>query len=87
MVYYIENKYNPTIPNMNTLNTKQKILNVTGPDAFTKAVNNEINSQQKKLHRNINYKNFFVLCSSNYRSMYTINNKKHYSELNLPLYK
>ena len=87
MVYYIENKYNPTIPNINTLNTKQKILNVTGPDAFTRAVNNEIVIQKKNLHRNINYNHYFVLSTTtNYINMYAINNKQHYSELNLPLY-
>jgi hypothetical protein len=32
-------KYVPTIPNYNVLNTKEKILHVTGPDAFTDAVN------------------------------------------------
>jgi len=87
MVNYIETKYEPKIPNMKMLNTKQKILNVTGPDAFTKAVNNEIIVQKNVLHRNIDYNQYFMLSSNNYRSMYKINNKKHYSELKLPLYK
>jgi mannosyltransferase OCH1-like enzyme len=87
MVNYIENKYNPTIPDMNILNTKQKILNVTGPDAFTKAINKEVIIKKNILHRNIDYNQYFKLCSNNYKSMYKINNKKHYSELNLPLYK
>ena len=43
MVNYIENKYEPKLPNILVLNSKQKILNVTGPDAFTKAVNTVIN--------------------------------------------
>ena len=87
MVYYIENKYNPKIQNVNMLSTKQKILNVTGPDAFTRAVNNEIVIQKTKLHRNINYNHYFVLSTTtNYINMYAINDKKHYSELNLPLY-
>jgi mannosyltransferase OCH1-like enzyme len=87
MVEYIKDKYNPTIPNIVNPNTKQKILNVTGPDAFTKSVNNEILRQQKRLHRTINYNRYFMLNSQNYKQMYAINNKKHYSEMDLPLYK
>jgi mannosyltransferase OCH1-like enzyme len=88
MVKYITNKYEPKLSNILNLNTKQKILNVTGPDAFTKAVNCEIIIQTKNLHRNINYDNYFVLNSCvNYTKMYTINNKTHYSKINLPLYK
>jgi mannosyltransferase OCH1-like enzyme len=89
MVNYIENKYEPKIPNMNILNTKQKILNVTGPDAFTKAVKNEIKIQKHILHRNIDYNQYFMWSSTtnNYKNMYKINNKKHYSEIKQPLYK
>jgi mannosyltransferase OCH1-like enzyme len=89
---YIHTKFQPKIPGMNVLNTKQKILHVTGPDAFTKCINNYINNKNDnniKLHRNINYNHSFQLNvgGSNYKKMYTINNQKHYSELNLPLYK
>lgn len=87
---YIHTKFKPTIPGINVLNTKQKILHVTGPDAFTKCINNYIkNNNNIKLHRNINYNHFFQLniLGHDYKKMYTMNNKKHYSELNLPLYK
>ena len=88
MVKYIETKYNPKIPNMLILNTKQKILHVTGPDAFTCAINNEIIKQQITLHRSLDYNEYFRLhdVTNNYRKMYAINSKKHYSEINLPLY-
>jgi len=86
MVNYIENNYEPTIPKIKKLNSKQKILHITGPDAFTKAINNVI-SVSGKLHRNINYNNYFCRESTDYIKMYTINNKKHYSQYNEPLYK
>ena len=89
IVEYINIKYEPSIPNLSSLTTKQKILHVTGPDAFTKCINNYIQtSNGVKLHRNIDYNKYFNINTfSNYVSMYTINNKKHYSQLNLPLYK
>jgi mannosyltransferase OCH1-like enzyme len=88
MVQYINNKYIPKLLNVLKPSTKQQILNVTGPDAFTKAVNSEIIIQQKQLHRIINYDKYFeIIGCPNYKKMYTINNKKHYSEMNLPLYK
>jgi mannosyltransferase OCH1-like enzyme len=89
MVNYIEIKYQPIIKGINILNSKQKILHITGPDSFTKAINTTIqNNDNKLLHRSINYNNYFKLNgSTNYRNMYKINNKKHYSEYNEPLYK
>ena len=86
MVNYIENKYEPKLPNILVLNSKQKILNVTGPDAFTKAVNTVINRKKQNLHRNIDYYKYFSLNTTNYTKMYT-GGKKHYSTYKLPLYK
>jgi mannosyltransferase OCH1-like enzyme len=86
MVSYIEKKYQPTIPNIPVLNSKQKILNVTGPDAFTKAVNYTINKKNQTLHRNIDYNKYFSIKTTNYTKMYT-GGKRHYSAYNLPLYK
>ena len=83
MVGYIKKKHEPK----HFLTTKQKILHVTGPDAFTKAVNYTIKKNNQILHRTINYNNYFVLKSTNYTKMYQINNKKHYSEYREPLYK
>ena len=83
---YINDNYSPKIINGIVLSTKGKILNITGPDSFTKAINNFINNN-KILHRNINYTFFCNLnCDINYRKMYKINNKKHYSELNEPFF-
>lgn len=88
MVEYIQTKYEPKIYNRISLNTKEKILHVTGPDAFTKAITNTIIKQQNKLHRNVNYDNIFELHRNiNYKKMYSMNNKKHYSEINESLYK
>jgi mannosyltransferase OCH1-like enzyme len=88
IVNYIEIKYEPQINEILKLNSKQKILNVTGPDAFTKAVNNYIkNNNNENLHRCIDYKNYFKLNSTNYKNMYKIHNKKHYSEYDQSLYK
>jgi len=83
---YINDNYVPQTINGIALSTKGKILNITGPDSFTKAINNFI-TNNKILHRNINYTYFCDLnCHINYKKMYKINNKRHYSELNEPLF-
>lgn len=88
MTYYIKNKYEPRIRNYTTLTTKQKILHVTGPDAFSKAVYYTLKRYNKLLHRSINYQLYFQLSvNRNYTKMYYINDRKHYSEYNEPLYK
>jgi len=84
MVTNIENKYEPKIPGYPKLNSKQKILQLTGPDALTKAINKCITNNIVK-HRNINYNKYFTLAFTNYKSMYIT--KKHYSQYNEPLYK
>ncbi len=86
MINYIETKFEPKIPGFPILNTKQKILNVTGPDAFTKAVNSVIKEKNENLHRNIDYTQYFSWTTVNHNKMY-INGKKHYSQYKLPLYK
>jgi mannosyltransferase OCH1-like enzyme len=88
MVHYIEIKYVPNLLNYN-LDTKGKILHVTGPDAFTKAINQCIKKDGKILHRSINYDRYFELnvLGDNYKKMYGKYNKKHYSQYNEPLYK
>lgn len=89
MVRYIKNKYNPIIKGIKKLSTKEKILNVTGPDAFTRSINCYlILNKPKRFHRCINYLNYFQLNGvDDYRNMYTLNGTKHYSEINEPLYK
>ena len=88
MVDYIERRYIPILPNYK-LNTKGKILHVTGPDAFTKAVKYCIKKKRSFLHRSINYDKYFELniLGNNYKKMYSRYNKKHYSQYNEPLYK
>ncbi len=85
---YINENYIPKTLNGIPLSVKGKILNITGPDSFTKAINNFIqNNDNTILHRNINYKYFCDLnCHINYKIMYKINRKKHYSEINEPLF-
>jgi mannosyltransferase OCH1-like enzyme len=89
MIKYISKKYNPTIKGIRTLTTKEKILNVTGPDSFTKAINLYLILNNKQpMHRCINYLKYFQLNGTdNYKNMYTLNRTKHYSEINEELYK
>lgn len=91
MIHYINIQYEPTIKFMPYLTTKEKILNITGPDAFAKAIFmyiNGIKKTDKVLHRNIDYKKYFKInYSENYKQMYKMNNKTHYSDLNVPFYK
>lgn len=91
MVHYIKMHYEPVIKYIPYLTTKEKILNVTGPDAFAKAIFLYVNSHQnagKTLHRNIDYKKYFKInYNENYKQMYKMNDKTHYSDLNAPLYK
>ena len=89
MYKYISENYIPKIINGFNLikNKKAQILNITGPDAFTKAINKYKLITDKILHRNVNYNTFASLnWQLNYRKMYKLNNKKHYSEVNEPIY-
>ena len=88
MFKYINEQYIPTSIGNIKLGKKGAVLNITGPDAFTKAINEFIsNNNEKILHRNIDYNTFAKLnYQINYRKMYTINNKKHYSQVNEPLF-
>ena len=49
MVNYIEIKYQPIIKGINILNSKQKILHITGPDSFTKAINTTIQNNHQAI--------------------------------------
>jgi len=87
LVNNINKKYIPKEVNNYPLNKKGKILNISGPDAFTKAINSYINNNNKILHRSIDYNSFANLNPYiDYRAMYVINKKKHYSEVNEPIY-
>lgn len=85
MVTNIKNKYEPKIPGYNILTSKQKILQLTGPDALTRAINKCISNNIVN-HRNIDYNKYFTITFKNYISMMYIT-KKHYSQYNEPLYK
>jgi hypothetical protein len=87
MVHYTQIRYEPRQICNVILNTKQKILNVTGPDAFTKAIYRSNSKHKQILHRHINYDHYFVRAgSTNYKNMYAMNGEKHYSEYREPLY-
>jgi mannosyltransferase OCH1-like enzyme len=60
MVTNIENKYEPQIPGYVILNSKQKILQLTGPDALSRAINKCITNNIIK-HRNIDYYKYFTI--------------------------
>ena len=83
MVLLIHQKYNPNINK--SLTIKQQILHITGPDMFSTCVKNYIKNN-KVLHRTIDYGSFFGIFSTDYKQMYTINGKLHYSECNEPFY-
>lgn len=88
IVNYINNRHNPSIQGIRTLNTKEKILNITGPDAFSRAINLYLFLNKIKLHRCVDYFKYFQLNgANNYKNMYTLNGINHYSEVNEPLYK
>lgn len=90
IVNYIEIKYEPKINGILKLNSKHKILHITGPDAFTNVINNYIkNNDSQSLHRCIDYDKFSKInvLGSRYRNIYTIHNKKHYSQYTESLYK
>ena len=88
MIYYIDIRFEPSIEYIRELNTKQKILHVTGPDAFTKSVKDYIKLEKLKLHRNIDYNKIGIIHNffTNYKKMYYYISKKHYSEYKEPLY-
>lgn len=83
MVNDIENNYQPSI-NGYEMTSKYKVLLLTGPDAFTRAINSYIQLNKTIYHKNIDYTSFSKLHNGEYLSMYK--DKKHYSQLNLPLY-
>ena len=87
IVYYTQIKYEPKYICNTWLTTKQKILNVTGPDAFSKAIYISNSIYKRILHRHINYDTYFMRAGiSNYKNMYKLNGVKHYSEYKEPLY-
>ena len=88
MVKHIYTKFIPSFINKSIrMTAKQMILNITGPDAFTRAVVNVMRRFNRRFHRNIDYNKYFTYCKfKNYKQMYTMNNKKHYSEGVAPLY-
>jgi len=83
MVNDIENNYEPKIDGYTTLTSKQKVLLLTGPDAFTRAINKYLENNYK-CHRNVDYNTFSKINEGDYLKMY--GHKKHYSEVDLPLY-
>ena len=86
MVDYISKKYEPKEINGRPPTPRQKILHITGPDAFTVAVHKC--TQEKLLHRIIDYDSMFSLhVDIDYKKMYAMNGRTHYSEVvDCPLY-
>jgi mannosyltransferase OCH1-like enzyme len=85
MVELIHHNYEPILENIPVLTTKQKILNVTGPDMFSKCIHLYL-KRNPPLHRHVDYYKYFMHSNSNYRNLYTLNKKLHYSEYREPLY-
>ena len=88
MVYNISRRYEPKIVRGIKLNTKGKILHITGPDAFTHVIHKYLSKSSLMLHRSIDYNRYFAINNGtpSYLHMYALNNKTHYSQLNEPLY-
>ena len=87
LVKHINEKFVPESINGIKLDRKGQILNITGPDAFTKGIQQYNYETNKILHRSVDYTTFSKLnCEINYRKMYKMNNKKHYSESTEPLF-
>ncbi len=89
IVNLIEIKYQPKISGILNLNSKQKILHITGPDSFTKVINKYKENNNQSLHRCVDYNKFskLNLLGNRYKNIYSIHNKKHYSEYKESLYK
>ena len=85
---YILTKYIPSFSNkLKRMTSKEIVLNITGPDAFTRAILMHIKKTNRVLYRTIDYHKVFNYCSvPNYKQMYAINGKKHYSEVSAPIY-
>ena len=74
MCKYIYENYIPQTINGHFLNKKGQILNITGPDTFTKGINQYIHKTGETLHRTIDYNLFASLnYDINYKKMYKIN--------------
>ena len=87
MLYYIQIKYQPNQICNIILSIQQKVFNVTGPDAFSRAIYHSISINKQVLHRHIDYKKYFIRAGvSNYKNMYKLNGVKHYSEYRESLY-
>jgi mannosyltransferase OCH1-like enzyme len=71
-------------------NMKQKILHITGPDAFSHVIKECIRENGTVLHRMIPYVRWNIVCYSVNekikQKMYKIHGKKHYSLYNEPLF-
>ena len=85
LIHSILTKYVPKKVNQYNIPdnyTKIKILNVSGPDAYSNAVNlsNSLYNFNNKYHRVVNYYDFTMLNTGDYSNMYSMNNVKHYSE-------
>ena len=88
MTDYITREFIPEFKNkLLRMTAKEMVLNITGPDAFTRAVLGTIQTTKMIMHRTINYMQYFTYCSvPDYKSMYVINSLKHYSDGSAPIY-
>jgi inositol phosphorylceramide mannosyltransferase catalytic subunit len=88
IVVCVETKFIPK--EVENANTKKKILFITGPDAFTRVVDNFIatKNNNQSLHKCLDYTRFFKynLPGINYKKIYVPYNRKHYSDYNEQLY-
>jgi mannosyltransferase OCH1-like enzyme len=81
MTSNILNEYRPVIYRSPTSVTKQKILQITGPDAFSKII-----KSLPQNHTNINYYDIIYNDSDARWDLYKINGETHYSMVDEPIY-
>lgn len=85
MVSCIESKLIP--PGLEIASTKKKILHITGPDGFTKVIDNYIYIKKKGgrvMHKSIDFTYFFKynVVGNHYKRIYKAYNRHHYADYN-----
>lgn len=83
MVSLIEKRYNPPVSFSEASKSKQRVLKLTGPDAFAVSIENSI-KKHGKLHSTVSYTDFTR--RNDAYEMYKKNNLTHYSHNTESLY-
>lgn len=86
MVSLIEKRYNPPVSKSGASRSKQRVMKLTGPDAFTDSIYESIKTHGI-LHRHVKLKSFTHRDDKKAGvELYKINNLTHYSHISESLY-